>query len=94
MANIADARVIGRYADALTLVVRSGVTSRDAALLARSRFADDGIPILGTILNFWNPATPGYSYYKYYYAGYQHYYGKEQPLEPGGSDDTSLSLRN
>ena len=91
MANIADARVIGRYADALTLVVRSGVTSRDAALLARSRFADDGIPILGTILNFWNPATPGYSYYKYYYAGYQHYYGKEQPVE---TDSNGLSLRD
>lgn len=93
MANIADARVIGRYADALTLVVRSGHTSRDAALLARSRFADDGIPILGTILNFWNPATPGYSYYKYYYAGYQHYYG-DKPKEAGAGDSTGLSLRD
>ena len=53
MVNIADARVIGQHADAVVLVVRSGVTSRDAALLARSRFADDGIPLLGTILNGW-----------------------------------------
>ena len=94
MANIADARVIGRYADALTLVVRSGVTSRDAALLARSRFADDGVPILGTILNFWNPATPGYSYYKYYYAGYQHYYGKDTPPPEIESNELSVRDRN
>lgn len=94
MANIADARVIGRYADALSLVVRSGTTSRDAALLARSRFADDGIPIMGTILNFWNPNTPGYSYYKYYYAGYQHYYGKETPPPAVQGADEGLSLND
>lgn len=75
MINIADARVIARHADGLVLVVRSGVTTRDAALLAKTRFVDDGVPIVGTILNFWNPKTPGYSYYKYYYAGYYHYYG-------------------
>jgi capsular exopolysaccharide synthesis family protein len=75
MVNIADARVVARFADALILVVRSGATTRDAAQLAKSRFAEDGIPVLGTILNFWNPKTPGYSYYRYYYAGYYHYYG-------------------
>jgi capsular exopolysaccharide synthesis family protein len=75
MVNIADARVVGRFADALILIVRSGVTTRDAAQLAKARFAEDGTPVLGTILNFWNPRTPGYGYYKYYYAGYYHYYG-------------------
>lgn len=76
MVNIADARVLARLGDALILVVRSGSTTRDAALLAKTRFEEDGTPILGTILNFWNPKTPGYSYYKYYYAGYYHYYGQ------------------
>jgi polysaccharide biosynthesis transport protein len=75
MVNIADARVVARFGDALILVVRSGATTRDAAQLAMSRFAEDGIPVNGTILNFWNPKTPGYSYYRYYYAGYYHYYG-------------------
>ena len=86
MVNIADARVLGRYGDGLIVVVRSGSTTRDAALLAISRFADDGIPVLGTILNFWNPKTPGYSYYRYYYAGYQHYYG-DGSGKNGGADD-------
>lgn len=86
MVNIADARVLARLSDALILVVRSGSTTRDAALLAMGRFADDGVPVLGTILNFWNPKTPGYSYYRYYYAGYQHYYGDGNGKN-GGADD-------
>jgi succinoglycan biosynthesis transport protein ExoP len=85
MVNIADARVVARFGDAVILIVRSGVTTRDAALLAKGRFADDGISVLGTILNFWNPKTPGYGYYKYYYAGYYHYYGGGNGN--GGSDD-------
>jgi polysaccharide biosynthesis transport protein len=76
MVNIADARVLARYADGLILIVRSAVTTRDAALLAKQRFTDDGVNVLGTILNGWNPNTPGYGYYRYYYAGYYHYYGK------------------
>jgi polysaccharide biosynthesis transport protein len=75
MVNISDARVIAHYADGLVVVVRSATTTRDAALLAKQRFADDGLPILGTILNGWNPNTPGYGYYRTYYAGYYHYYG-------------------
>jgi polysaccharide biosynthesis transport protein len=84
MVNIADARVIARFGDGLVLVVRSGQTTRDAALLAKSRFAEDGTPILGTILNFWNPKTPGYGYYRYYYAGYYHYYGGGEGDEAKG----------
>ena len=53
---------------------------------AAARFADDGIPILGTILNFWNPKTPGYSYYRYYYAGYYHYYGDGDSNGDGNSN--------
>ncbi|MFN7985430.1 MAG: polysaccharide biosynthesis tyrosine autokinase [Vicinamibacterales bacterium] len=89
MANIADARVLGRYADVLTLVIRSGGTTRDAALLARSRFAEDGLPILGTILNHWNPATPGYGYY-HYYSGYQHYFGDKSKSD-GENEASALS---
>ncbi len=77
MVNISDARVVARHGDAVILILRSAATTRDAALLAKRRFNEDGIQVLGTILNWWNPSTPGYGYYKYYYAGYYHYYGKE-----------------
>ena len=76
MVNISDARVVSRFADAVILVLRSAVTTRDAALLAKRRFVEDGIYVLGTILNYWNPKTPGYGYYRYYYAGYYSYYGQ------------------
>jgi succinoglycan biosynthesis transport protein ExoP len=76
MVNISDARMLARHADALILVVRSAVTTRDAASLAQRRFAEDGVPVMGVILNGWNPHTPGYHYYRYYYAGYHHYYGQ------------------
>jgi succinoglycan biosynthesis transport protein ExoP len=78
MVNISDARMMARQGDALILVVRSALTTRDAAALARRRFLEDGMPIMGVILNGWNPNTPGYHYYKYYYAGYNHYYGQRQ----------------
>ncbi len=86
MVNIADARMFGGFADGLILVLRSGVTTRDAALLATNRFAEDGIPVLGTILNFWNPNTPGYGYYRNYYQGYYHYYGKDSGGDSGDGD--------
>jgi polysaccharide biosynthesis transport protein len=75
MVNIPDARVMARLADGVILVLRSALTTRDAALMAKQRFADDGIPLMGTILNNWNPNTPGYTYYRNYYSGYYHYYG-------------------
>ncbi len=66
--HLADARVLGRLADAVVLVVRAGETDRGMAIAARRRLAEDGIPLLGTILNDWNPDRSGYaaSYYSYY----------------------------
>lgn len=65
--HLADARVLGRLADAVVLVVRAGETSRDVAIAARRRLAEDGIPLLGTILNDWNPDALGYgAIYGYY----------------------------
>jgi capsular exopolysaccharide synthesis family protein len=85
MVNISDARVVARLADAVILVLRSAFTTRDAALLAKRRFAEDGIEVLGTILNYWNPKTPGYGYYRYYYSGYRNYYGKSDGIDANGN---------
>jgi polysaccharide biosynthesis transport protein len=82
MVDLADARVVARYGDGLILVVRSGVTTRDAARFAKARFVEDGISILGTILNGWNPKSAGHGYYRYYYAGYHHYYADSNGTEP------------
>jgi polysaccharide biosynthesis transport protein len=57
-----DARVFGRLADAVILVVRSGVTSRNLAMAAKMRFMEAGLPVIGTILNGWNRKQAGYDY--------------------------------
>jgi capsular exopolysaccharide synthesis family protein len=73
MLQIPDARIIGRLADAAILVVRAGKTSRDAGTAIRQRLADDGTPVLGVIMNDWNPKSASSKYYGYYSGYYRHY---------------------
>jgi len=47
---VADARIIAPLTDALILVLRSGVTSRESALEAYQRIQEDGLTLLGTVL--------------------------------------------
>jgi protein-tyrosine kinase len=71
MLHLADARVLGRLADGVILVIRAGKTSQEAAYSAVQRFSEDGTHVLGTILNDWNPKaspyTRGYEYDNSYY---------------------------
>ena len=53
MLQMPDARVVARVADAQIMVMRAGVTTRDAALAATKRFSDDHVELLGVILNDW-----------------------------------------
>jgi tyrosine-protein kinase Etk/Wzc len=74
--QVPDARVLGKTADAAILVFKAGSTSMDTAAASRARFEEDGIRILGCILNNWNPKVGGYGqgYYGAYYGTYyQHY---------------------
>jgi capsular exopolysaccharide synthesis family protein len=70
MLNMPDARVLGRLADGVVLVVRSAHTMRYAAAAATQRLMEDSTRVLGTVLNEWDPRkTNQYSYghgYKYY----------------------------
>jgi capsular exopolysaccharide synthesis family protein len=77
MMQIPDARVLGRMADGVILVLRAGRTTRDAAVAARQRLAEDGTRVLGTILNDWNRKSSA-GYYGYYHNGYHNYDGKHQ----------------
>ena len=63
--QIPDARVMGQAADAVLIVVRSGKTTREAALAVCQRLAEDGTKMTGSVLNHWNPRkTPGYGGYR------------------------------
>ena len=76
--HLADARVLGRHCDTMILVARAGQTTRDAAIAARKKLQEDGTPILGTILNDWNPDSNGFGYGNKYYDGYSKYYRAEK----------------
>jgi len=72
MLQMPDARVLGKAADAVILVVRSAETTRDEAAAAALRLAEDGTRVLGSILNEWDPRkssrsgyASGYRYYQY-----------------------------
>ena len=75
MLGIPDARLIARATDKTILVVRAGKTTRSAAAAAAQRLADDGIDLLGAIVNAWSPSDSPEGYYGYgarYY--WRHYY--------------------
>ncbi len=66
MIHLADARVLGRLADGVILVVRAGQTTTESARFAIQRFAEDGTRVLGTVLNSWDPRRYGYGNYGSY----------------------------
>jgi len=55
MLHLSDARVLGWLADGVLLVFRSRKTTRENAVAAADCLMQDGICVLGTILNDWNP---------------------------------------
>jgi capsular exopolysaccharide synthesis family protein len=64
MSYLFDARALGQHTDGAILVIQAAHTTRDAAIAARRRLADDGIPVLGTILNGWDlKSKTRYGYY-------------------------------
>jgi len=66
-----DARLWGKHSDGVVLIVRSGITTREGASSACQRFLDDGIPVLGSILNDWAPRIGGeQGQYFYRYSSY------------------------
>jgi len=69
MLQMPDARVLGRLADGVILVVRSAQTTTDEATTVARRLREDGTRVLGTILNEWDPRKtghPAYAYHRYY----------------------------
>jgi capsular exopolysaccharide synthesis family protein len=85
MLHLPDARAIAHLTDGVVFVVRSGKTLRDTVITARDRFRQDGIPVLGSILNDWNPKEIGYYGHDNYEDYRASYYGKELT---GGGDLT------
>lgn len=61
--EFADARILGRIAQKVILVVRAGYTGRQTAQAAVQRLSLDRIPIMGVIFNGWDPSqSDAYGY--------------------------------
>ncbi|HVW08122.1 MAG TPA: polysaccharide biosynthesis tyrosine autokinase [Bryobacteraceae bacterium] len=64
--HMPDARLMGRLADGVILVARSGRTLREAVSTASARLAQDRTRLLGVVLNDWNPRSSHDSLYGNY----------------------------
>jgi polysaccharide biosynthesis transport protein len=69
---MADARLLAQHADGVILICRAGQTSVEQLVSIRKSFYQDGVAVIGTILNDWDARTedPAYvqSYSRYYKA--------------------------
>ncbi len=69
MLHMADARILAGKAKGVILVFRARTTDRETALTARDLFLHDRVPVIGTILNDFDPTKEGKSdHFKNYYA--------------------------
>lgn len=68
MRHLTDARTTARLTTGMVLVLRAGVATRESATEAARLLREDGIPILGVILNDFNPDKEAiHDYYRDYY---------------------------
>ncbi|MDX2150553.1 MAG: polysaccharide biosynthesis tyrosine autokinase [Bryobacteraceae bacterium] len=81
-----EARLAGRLSDGAVMVIRSRQTERDAALVALRRLAEDAIPLLGTILNDWDPKVGGGLSHHYGNDYYSRYYEYQTAAESTGRE--------
>jgi capsular exopolysaccharide synthesis family protein len=61
--HLPDARILGRLGDGVILVLRAARVRRESAAAVEQRLFQDGIPVLGTVLNDWDPKKNGYGVY-------------------------------
>jgi polysaccharide biosynthesis transport protein len=65
--HVADTRIMAPLTDALILVLRCGVTHREAALEAYRRIQEDGLSLLGTVLTDYDLSAAHKKQYYYEY---------------------------
>jgi succinoglycan biosynthesis transport protein ExoP len=65
--SVADTRIVASLTDALILVLRSGVTQREAAMEAYQLIQEDGLSLLGTVLTDYDLSSDRRRQYYYDY---------------------------
>lgn len=72
---VTDASILASLVDGVLLVIRSGVTEKEAVARAFDQLKKVNAPIMGAVLNSIKAADVYGSYYYYYY--HQYYYGAD-----------------
>ncbi len=94
MLHMADARILAGHADGVILVFRARVTNRDQATTARYLFEHDGVRLIGTILNDFDPVKEGRgSYYSSYYRYKRQAEERDIEVEPSEPTASAGSVR-
>jgi succinoglycan biosynthesis transport protein ExoP len=65
-----DARALGRLSNGVILVARANKTRREELATGHQRLMEDHIPVIGTILNDWQPRDGGLEKYAAAYSRY------------------------
>ena len=60
--EFADARILARHSEGVLLVLRADYADKKLALATAQRLSLDGVPVVGTILNQWDPVALGEAY--------------------------------
>ena len=79
-----DSALVAELCDGALLIVEAGKTDADFAQKTAGRFESAGCPVLGVVLNDFNPRVHAYGgYYRGYYRGYSYKYGYGNDAKQG-----------
>ena len=81
MLHMADARILAEHSNGTILVFRAGETTLQQAQQARDLLDHDGIAVIGSVLNAFEPEREGIPAYYSSYTRYQARDGKEEPAK-------------
>jgi Mrp family chromosome partitioning ATPase len=65
---VSDARILAACSDSVILVVRAHATNRETFAAAAQQLLEDRTPIMGTILNDWDPRRGGRDPFQHQYS--------------------------
>ena len=85
--NLSDSLVLSKYTDAVILVIKSGVVTKEVGRRIKERFDSIGSKIIGAVVNFAQMEKHSYYRYRYYHRHYKDYYASEDEFAPVGKEE-------
>ncbi len=93
-AMLMDAMILARHADGAVYVVMSDFAKRSYIYKGIEELNENGVPVLGCLLNGASTHSGRYGYYKYGYGRYGYSYGSRYSYKYGSEAKSSKSSRS